>query len=352
MPSSQDVSLPSDDALYQEASDWFLRIHDADQKLPPQQHHQFQQWIMINPAHERAYHQVVSASQLLNSIDTEQDTINLPSVEDAFAALAKETTIHTKAANDSVFKRYAIAASVLLCITLPFLLKALWPQLPTEPDVYSERFQTAVAQIRTIELPDGSHITLSPASDITASVSADGRQVHLRRGEAYFDIAKNSAKPFKVMIGHTQIQVLGTEFNVHRHRDQVSIAVAEGKVAVKSELNQTAELVQGQAIVSHIDNGLSAIKPMEANNTALWRQGQLRFDNAPLQRVIDDLNRYYQKNGQPSTIVLGSADLGELTVTAAVNTDDIEAAMSIIAASLSLNIEPTHYGLLLSSQEK
>jgi transmembrane sensor len=161
-------------------------------------------------------------------------------------------------------------------------------------------YQTDIAQVQKIQLPDGTLITLSGKSRITAWDTGSERHVELLKGQAFFEVAKNPDKPFYVKAGDTLVRVIGTQFDVNRTTSLVRIAVLEGIVSV-SDIPESNKTINGQEplmitaglqVSRNSDGGFSPVEKVASMNFANWRNGRLAYSNARLQDVIDDVNRY------------------------------------------------------------
>ncbi|TQV87029.1 FecR family protein [Aliikangiella coralliicola] len=338
--------------IREQASDWFVRMSADDVDNNERNH--FQQWLVINPEHERAYRRIESVSNAIAGDDFANTTLASTSVEQAFKAIRdnqptqplKRARFWQRAANDSQFSPVALVASILISVSI---LVLMYTAGPTTPD--SLHYQTQVAETREISLKDGSIISLGAASGITVSLREEIRQVVLTKGEAYFNIAKDQNRPFDVTAGNTAVRVLGTQFNVRRNLKTVNIAVAEGLVQVTHQSKNSSEtktqLSQGQAVTSDSKNGLSAVSQVSAENIDSWRNGRLVFEDVPLSQVVEEIKRYYKGN-----IMISSPAVGELRVTATFKVDQIESMLFNIAAGLSIEIVKYSSGIFLSEKVK
>lgn len=148
-------------------------------------------------------------------------------------------------------------------------------------------------------LPDGTKVWLNAASTLTfpTAFTAGERNVSVT-GEAYFEVAKNAAIPFKVTINDQEkIEVLGTSFNVHAYADERSMhtTLLEGSVRVISE-NEKVLLRPGElAAVSHSNPGSSGINIQKANieKVMAWKNDLFDFENATLAEVMNEISRWY-----------------------------------------------------------
>jgi len=146
-----------------------------------------------------------------------------------------------------------------------------------------------------IVLADGTKVYLNAVSSIKypTQFNGDQRIVELD-GEAYFEVAKNKNKPFIVKSGDQDIEVLGTNFNVHAYDNEsvVKTTLLEGSVAVNYK-NQKAILKPGQqSNVSDKFNKIT-IKQVDTEAAIAWKNGRFKFDNADLKTVMRQLERWY-----------------------------------------------------------
>lgn len=145
----------------------------------------------------------------------------------------------------------------------------------------------------SVILPDGSKVYLNAVSSLRYPTRFAGAQRRVElTGEAYFEVAKNVAKPFIVSTNGQQIEVLGTHFNVNNYKDnnRTITTLAEGRVRVVSN-NNTAVLSPGQQAVSDTDELHVAQADLE---TALaWKQGRMEYRGADLRTIMHDVERWY-----------------------------------------------------------
>nr|WP_315179277.1 FecR domain-containing protein [uncultured Flavobacterium sp.] len=146
-----------------------------------------------------------------------------------------------------------------------------------------------------IVLADGTKVYLNSVSSIKypTQFNGDQRMVELE-GEAYFEVAKNKNKPFRVKSGNHAIEVLGTHFNVNAYTNEsvVKTTLLEGSVAITYK-NQKAILKPGQQ--SNVSDNFNkiAIREVDTEAAIAWKNGRFKFDNANLKTVMKQLERWY-----------------------------------------------------------
>lgn len=144
-------------------------------------------------------------------------------------------------------------------------------------------------------LSDGTRVWVNAASSLrfpTAFVG-DERSVALT-GEGYFEVARNETKPFRVTVGGTDVQVLGTHFNVMAYEDEplLRATLLEGKVRIKNG-NGLALLMPGQQAQINKSGVVAVDKNADTEETVAWKNGLFHFKNADVKTVMRTLARWY-----------------------------------------------------------
>jgi transmembrane sensor len=266
----------------------------------------FTDWLRADPRHQRAYD---GLRLLWRDISTLSQLRELEPVPPHPAQRpASKTT-------GRALPLAAAAAVAGLAIAL-FLTQPQSVQQPaTTTAVQTEEYQTQLGEVRAIQLADGSTLTLDARSRAIVSFSDSERRVRLEQGEAYFDVAKNPARPFYVAAPGTAVRVVGTRFDVRVGDSHVRVAVDEGIVAVN---NRSDALTRGQRIDVMPDGVMTAVTQVDGSQVAAWREGRLVYDGATLADVVSDLSRYR------TNVTLGSAEAGKLRVTAGLRVEQID----------------------------
>lgn len=178
---------------------------------------------------------------------------------------------------------WRMAAAILLCCALALLF--------TPGADHGKLYATAVGESRTIALADGSRLTLNTATRLRTGAEGT-RTVRLESGEAYFDIAHDSAHPFTIDVGDGRITVLGTRFAVRRDAGGTRVLVEQGRVrlsdkdaAVVLTANQEADASAGH--ITAITRSAA-----QTGQQLAWREGRLVFDQTALVDAAREFNRY------------------------------------------------------------
>lgn len=298
----------STDDLLDQACEWAVRLRgeNIDDSLLDQ----FSEWLITSEEHQNAFTQVASISGELDAVKAMSMDHLIP--ETRQAAKPRFGWLHLSGG-------FAAAAIVVVA----------W--LGLQPDLSVEHYQTAVGKQLAVSLDDGSTVELNTDSELEVHFNDEQRTIRLVKGEAFFNTAKDSERPFIVEIGDVSAQVLGTSFNVYRTTEQAAtVVVTEGAVRVASTHypSQATILEADQAAAYNLETG---IEPIKVNLEAItaWRQQQVKFDNTPLHEVVATLNRY-----SATQISLLSNDIAYIPVS---GTFSIEAPVDTalaVAASL------------------
>lgn len=152
-----------------------------------------------------------------------------------------------------------------------------------------------------ITLSDGTMVILNAGSKLRylPNFTSESRDVYLE-GEAYFDVAKDSKRPFNVHSGDLVTTAIGTEFNVNEYQDEnegVSIALIEGKVEVRHFNNKPTDrsilLLPGDMATFHRRDEKIIISKFDAKEETAWKEGSLYFVNANEPQVFKRIERWY-----------------------------------------------------------
>lgn len=150
-----------------------------------------------------------------------------------------------------------------------------------------------------IILPDGSRVYLNSESVIKyKSDFRYNRQIFLE-GEAFFNVVRDTLNPFTIDLGNTQVNVLGTSFNITAYPDRasISVAVASGEIAVihhkSSGEKMTENLTSLQFVEVNQDGPFIKSMISDPNEFFAWREGKLIFKKASLEQVIYKLEKWY-----------------------------------------------------------
>lgn len=152
-------------------------------------------------------------------------------------------------------------------------------------------YTTRIGGQSVVALDDGSRLALDTDTRIQVRFTTDARHVTLERGQAYFTVAHDAARPFLVDAGGNGVLATGTQFDVKRLNDDVAVTLIEGSVRVSTQGRAPIELVSGQAWSRHDDEAPTVRQADTAAATA-WKHGRIVLEGRTLADAIAEVNRY------------------------------------------------------------
>ena len=172
--------------------------------------------------------------------------------------------------------------------------------LVVAPHVFAgQRFATQVGEARSVPLADGSSVDINTASRIAVNYGQHRRAVALDHGEAWFDVAKDRARPFVVSAGAVRVRAVGTAFSVRRREGDVQVVVTEGVVEVWREdgLDRAPVRVAAgaQAVLTPNQAILTALPPEAIEGGLAWRTGRVVLRDVSVEEAVADINRYNER---------------------------------------------------------
>ena len=152
-----------------------------------------------------------------------------------------------------------------------------------------------------ITLADGSRVTLNAASALTypAEFTGDLREVTLE-GEAYFEVAKNTGKPFIVHTPKQRLEVLGTSFNIQAYSNETAVktTVLTGSVRVSRGADSGAKqksrilIPRQQSIVSDSETEIH-VRTVDPESVIAWKNGLFNFHGLSIDESLKQVGRWY-----------------------------------------------------------
>jgi transmembrane sensor len=188
-------------------------------------------------------------------------------------------------------RRQRIGMAGTLALVFAVGAGSWWQLRPGPAPIRTEHFATARGEHATVELADGSTLTLDGATRVDVTLAPDRRTVALTAGEAYFDVAHDPARPFTVEVGGSSARVLGTAFDLDLTRGRVDLAVYRGAVRFgRASGDPSAQVVRAGWRSRFSDGEASSPKRFDVTREG-WRQGWLDTDGMRLGDVVEALNR-------------------------------------------------------------
>lgn len=152
-------------------------------------------------------------------------------------------------------------------------------------------YATRIGQQSAVVLEDGSKVALDTDTRVIVRFEKDERRVVLEQGQAYFTVAHDTARPFRVTAGDTQVLATGTQFDVRRDGAAVAVTLVEGRVQVAMAGAPSTALGAGQQWVVRPARA-AVVRAVDPATTTAWRQGRIVLDGWTLEQALIEVNRY------------------------------------------------------------
>jgi transmembrane sensor len=363
--------------IIDEAAAWFVEVNEDE--LDPATRRKFHAWLCQSPEHVRAYLKIVpiweAGADLAPFANGDPDaliawaaadnnvvTFDAGAADRRHGSDAETTLTRTRDSNASrpgdgvSWQRRslrAMAASVaLVCIALAASAWWMWDARST--------YETAIGEQRVIALADGSTVKLNSRSRIKVRLGKQRRSIQLLEGQAFFQVAKDEARPFVVLSGDTAVRAVGTQFDVYRKTADTVVTVVEGRVAVTPASLETSAgraaadtrhvtpsqipLSAGEQLVVSA-NAESRPRPADVDIATAWTQQLLVFSNTPLVEVAQEFNRYNKRQ-----LVIAPGALADFNVTGTFSSTNPLGLTRFLQAQPGVQVIETQTRILVSSR--
>jgi len=289
--------------VMQQAAEWVVQLRSPEPA--PSREELFADWLRASPLHVREYLRAVEVWEGLShpkaGSGRPREQLIAEAGDSNLVELPAREEISRNAPNERVicggfrWRRVGFA----LALSVVFVLAYLGWQRTTMIVV-----RTGVGEQHSEVLPDRSVVDVNTQSEIRVAFTSTERRVEVVRGEAFFDVAKDSARPFIVTTDLATAKAIGTRFSVYRAQSGTIVTVAEGRVLVRDKHTVAAESKGAggdpQDVVEVIPGTQAEAQPghhvqmRRANvaSTFAWREHRLVFAGEPLAAVVEEFNRY------------------------------------------------------------
>jgi len=146
-----------------------------------------------------------------------------------------------------------------------------------------------------ITLSDGTQVWLNAASSLRYPSAFAGKERRVEvTGEAYFEVSPSEYKPFMVRANGTEVQVLGTQFDVMAYENEAEqhITLASGAVRISKE-NSSRVLKPGQQARLSSSEGIRVVEDADVDEALAWKNNLFSFNDASIETVMRQLARWY-----------------------------------------------------------
>lgn len=315
------------------AAEWMALSQSG--RMTPRQRRALAMWLEADPAHAREYARCRQLNELAAQLQAH------PQLVQAMPAWRALEPSRRPARAARPLRMVAAAACAVMVVTIGYVL--------LQRDA-GTLITTAHGEQRQLALEDGSVVYLNTDSALRVAFTARTRRVDIERGQAYFEVASNPARPFIVHAGTGEMRVVGTKFDVRRSEGQLAVIVSEGRVRVLPRLpDHTATedlmLVPGDAVRIDYRSQRLELASIDPERAIAWRKGIIEFDAATLAEVISEVNRYTAKR-----LVIADEPLRRIRISGRFNVGDIDSVQFALTHGFDIRTEAVGNDILLKQR--
>lgn len=312
------------DLIAERAAEHFAKRHGAS--LPERRERDA--WLKENDRHAEAYDEI---QRLWNQAVTLADDPELQALKAAdLAATSRRRWFRPQ-------RLMAVAATLVMLVGAGYLV--IQSSQPPPPIGYA----TTLGEQRTEALSDGSEVILNTDSAFEVQFSKNRRAIALTRGEAQFEVAHDTSRPFVVSIGGDTVTALGTRFQVRRESSSTIVTLLEGSVEVAHGEERHVLRPNERAVLS-MRTGIS-ISSVDPEFATGWLDGWLRFRGSPLSEVIIEANRYSEHK-----LRLGDPRLADVQLSGNFHAGDNVSIADAVSLILPVRVEKRGGEIVLMPQ--
>jgi len=344
------------------ASQWYVKLRGSN--ADPETRAAFDAWKAADPENELAYIECeiadLAAAQLASEprtrvlIDAVGDTFSDTSLGvDIAPRRARTRTKFAQLAHNAYATLLRHDRSVLTAgaavMSLAFI--GLMVLVLTQGSGLSPtRYIAQLGEQKSIALNDGSTVRLNTATEIAVNFQPSRRLIQFVRGEAVFDVAHDSSRPFDVRVGSRIVRAVGTRFNVYVDNDEVTVSLLEGKIQIIDVENETrvSDVLSAGASATFSKSSHAKAMVTVGNDFArieAWLKGQLAFSDWDLLEAIKEHNRYAKIK-----IYVEDATLTNMRIAGVFDVGDTDSFLSALQATFPISVRKTATEAWLSAK--
>jgi transmembrane sensor len=339
----------SRDVIADEAADWFVANRGGS--LERNSRAAFIAWLKASPLHVEEYLRIAAvARDLAAAADDPQvdvESLLAQALREAENVVARDPFQWRRATMREplrwlrLWPRAAMAAAILLLVAAA----TIWSMRDGERFGLPKTYRTARAEQRVQQLPDGSVLHLNTDSAITVRYSRGERIVDLDRGQAFFEVAHEDPRRFRVQAGPAAVVAVGTQFDVYRKSRSVLVTVAEGTVAVFAgsapPLGAAIPLARhsvrlGAGYQLEVSDRIGAPRHVDALAAVAWLKRQIAFQDEPLGEVAAEFNRYGRV-----ALEIDDQTLRDLPISGVFDVDDTDSFAAFLGTLNGVAVQKT-----------
>ena len=326
----------------EEAAAWIAHI---DKGLSSEDDARFREWLAASRRNARAF----------------EDLASLWHEADELAELARLYRLgRARRRRFARLGQVALVSILLGVIAAVLLVTSRDVLLGLDTRVFAASFETPVGGQQSEKLPDDSLVTLNTDTEVAVEYSAARRAIYLRRGEAHFEVAADSSRPFEVHAGERIVRAVGTAFNMRLGASgRLEVLVTKGEVRLlpatagdggddaKRAAAAAGTAADTSVVAGHVaivdagapgvddpDPEVRSLEPIDVDTKLAWQRGMLIFRGEPLDEMLQEVARY-----TTTRFVLADPALAELRVGGYFRAGDVDGLLTALRDSLDIEFE-------------
>lgn len=325
----------------EQAAGWLARV---DKGLSPADEIELRRWLREHAQHREAFLELAALWDEADRLAELAALFPLERMTDRRDGVvgAQRWLYATAAAAGAVL----VSAAVFLMLRAPELVEGVGEAL------FAAEYSTQVGVQAVEHLPDESVLRLNTYTDVDVEYTPARRTVFLHRGEAYFEVAPDPSRRFRVHVGNRIVEAVGTAFNVRLDPGgELHVTVTSGRVRViSSEARATEQqptlrapnattLVEGDLAVLSYSPGeaetrVRRLQPADIDIKLAWRRGALIFRGEPLDTMLEEAGRY-----TTAEFVLADEELADIRVGGYFRVGDIDSLLAVLRENFGIEAE-------------
>lgn len=273
---------PYTNSIIEQAIAWHIQLQDGE--ATAKDWTQFESWKQASSEHASAYAHV---SNIWDKLGNASPAHARTSIEFALKETSNEDFLKPKR---KLAKHTTLPITLLLCGLVYTLLK------PTH--LYTQDYETAIGEQRTITLPDNSQLILNTNTVLSVDFTDQQRNIKLSQGDVYITVAKDKERPFVVSTAEATATALGTIYQVRKQKNATHVTVIESQVKACTQapfwqlsLSQCVTLSPNQS-TTLVQGSKPQVLLADARTASTWITGMIEMDNTPLVNVLQELQSF------------------------------------------------------------
>jgi len=209
-------------------------------------------------------------------------------------------------------------------------------------EVHIHKLNVPVGGTYRIQLNDGTVVWLNADSEIEyPSVFTGSERRVAIKGEAFFEVAKDPSRPFRVEVGESTVEAVGTAFNINTHlkQGQIKTILTEGKIKV-SVADESVLIGQGNATL--INNRQITVVKADPEEALAWKEGYFYFGGKDLKSIMNEVARWYDIDVEYKHAVSEEKYKGGIK-----RTESIQAVCAVLKGVTGLDIKINNRTLVI-----